>query len=45
MNFIDVYQAKIYDGLTNNVLVIMGCVPLTDLQTPPLKSGGLKKWL
>ena len=35
MNFIDVYQAKIYDGLTNNVLVIMGYVPLTDLQTPP----------
>ena len=34
MNFIDVYQAKIY-GLTNNVLVIMGYVPLTDLQTPP----------
>ena len=23
MNFIDVYQIKIYDGLTNNVFVIM----------------------
>ena len=38
MNFIDVYQAKIYDGLTNNVLVIMGYVPLMDLQTPSLPS-------
>ena len=23
MNFIDVYQVKIYDGLTNNILAIM----------------------
>ena len=36
MNFIDVYQAKIYDGLTNNVLVIMGYVPLVHVITKVL---------
>ena len=41
MKFIDVYQTKIYDGLTNNILVIMGYVPLTDLETPPLSP---QKW-